>query len=640
MSRINPLITYGLGALLATNIAGEASAQYAERPDLVGSGSPAIDCSGRSIKNQRVRAIHSESPNLLGTTAYFFDVDPFLAYQLGRNINFREFRERDGVFSEQIAQFGGPMPDGTTAKITANNQVSCLGCHNIPYGNPGGSASFSKDSGRSRNSPHYFGAGIIEMLAIQVRTAILQQIDTNADGWINPAEAAAAGHVSVRPTANGQPIDYGDFSLSHGRTGSPELNNIFSVWYVDRQGRVVPGATAVDGRTTRGYNFGMIVWGWGQGRGRNALNPTNRAFVWDPFNAHGGLQANDPSTLIDPDGDGVSQPTLAGAIQFPVTHRAPDAGHTTHPIFGFSQDDPDQDGYLNEISEGDLDLAEWFMLNLPRPAFAGSQAQFDQGVNLLERVGCTDCHVPDWRIRQRDDHFAGDRRFIDLETRWNPVTERLEGKLVRLYDQTGPIYRRKFESFTAEGVFSDLRHHFMGAGFEELDFGGTLNNVWRTPPLWGVGSGFPWGHDGQSLTLEHVILRHDGEGAASRDAFRALPDNAKRQLIAFLDKLQLYDIESLPADIDGDGMISPQFVVRGSNTGMERFNAEWLFRNPVRIQGDLVNMDGITVRSFAARNRERAYGEHLRFRRDRDGDGWPDVWDAAPNQAGYKDGVH
>ena len=28
-----------------------------------------------------------------------------------------------------------------------------------------------------------------------------------------------------------------------------------------------------------------------------------------------------------------------------------------------------------------------------------------------------------------------------------------------------------------------------------------LDTIWRTPPLWGVGSGFPWGHDGASLTL-------------------------------------------------------------------------------------------------------------------------------------------
>ena len=74
--------------LLATSLA----AQYGERPSPVGSGSAAVDASGRSIKNPRVRAIHSRDPKQLGGTAYMFTYDPFLAYQLGRHLNLSEFR--------------------------------------------------------------------------------------------------------------------------------------------------------------------------------------------------------------------------------------------------------------------------------------------------------------------------------------------------------------------------------------------------------------------------------------------------------------------------------------------------------------------------------------------------------------------
>ena len=38
---------------------------------------------------------------------------------------------------------------------------------------PGGGVTFHKDSGFGRNTPHYFGAGIVEMLAIQLRTELL-----------------------------------------------------------------------------------------------------------------------------------------------------------------------------------------------------------------------------------------------------------------------------------------------------------------------------------------------------------------------------------------------------------------------------------------------------------------------------------
>ena len=43
-----------------------------------------------------------------------------------------------------------------------------------------------------------------------------------------------------------------------------------------------------------------------------------------------------------------------------------------------------------------------------------------------------------------------------------------------------------------------------------------------TTPLWGVGTTAPYGHDGRSINLAEVILRHGGEAQAARDAFAAL----------------------------------------------------------------------------------------------------------------------
>lgn len=621
-------------------LAAPAAAQYAERPALFGSGSPAVDVSGRSIKDPRVRAVHTNDPNLVGGTAWLFERDPFLAYQLGRNLNFLEFTPQMGVFDARISNLAGPMPDGTTAKITANNQVSCVGCHNLPQGNPGGGVNFSKDSGFGRNTPHYYGAGVVEMLAIQVRAEMLQQVDTNQNGWVEANEAQAApSQLLVATQSGGALLDYGNPRLTNGSTGKPQLNNIFRVWYLDQNGHVVPNATQVDGVTTHGYGFELVVWGWGQGRGRSALNPTNRAFLWDPWKTHGGLEAHDPSTRNDPDGDGVSAPTLAGAIQFPATHKAPDAGTLADPL-GFSRDDPDADGYLSEISEGDLDLGEWFMLNAPRPTFAGPRPEYRAGVGAMDAMGCTVCHVPDWTIRAADSVHPGDRRFFDLNVGWNGSTHKLEGKLVRLYDVVGGRHVRRFRSFQVRGLFSDLKQHDMGAGFQEVDFGGTVNTTWRTPPLWGVGSGFPWGHDGRSLTLEDAILRHDGEGAASKAAWLAATPSARAAVLTLLDKLRLYDIETVDVDVDGDGAIADHHFVAGMDTGRERFNAEWLFGVPVQIQGPVVNIDGVTITSYAAVNRDAAYGRLLPLRIDQDGDCWPDVWDHAPTTPGFKDGVN
>jgi len=61
---------------------------------------PDVDVSGRSVKNPRVRAVHSDDENDAGSSAYFIKRDPYLAYQLGRNLNLREFRTRRALVRE------------------------------------------------------------------------------------------------------------------------------------------------------------------------------------------------------------------------------------------------------------------------------------------------------------------------------------------------------------------------------------------------------------------------------------------------------------------------------------------------------------------------------------------------------------
>ena len=99
----------------------EVHGQYAERGSLVGSGAADVDASGRSIKNPRVRAIHTHDPELPGGTAYFFQYDPFLAYQLGRNLSFREFRERDGIFGSKVSNLGGPTPRPMSQTVSSKS---------------------------------------------------------------------------------------------------------------------------------------------------------------------------------------------------------------------------------------------------------------------------------------------------------------------------------------------------------------------------------------------------------------------------------------------------------------------------------------------------------------------------------------
>ena len=70
-------------------------------------------------------------------------------------------------------------------------------------------------------------------------------------------------------------------------------------------------------------------------------------------------------------------------------------------------------------------------------------------------------------------------------------------------------------------IFTDFKRHDLGPNFYERNWDGTMQTQFLTRPLWGVGSTGPYGHDGRSMTLNDVILRHGGEAQASRDKYAA-----------------------------------------------------------------------------------------------------------------------
>jgi hypothetical protein len=145
-----------------------------------------------------------------------------------------------------------------------------------------------------------------------------------------------------------------------------------------------------------------------------------------------------------------------------------------------------------------------------------------------------------------------------------------------------------------------------------------------------VGSTAPYGHDGASLTLDAVIRRHGGEAGTASGAYRRLRERGRDDLLAFLNSLVLFSTADLPTDIDHDGKIAAHFRVAGMDTGRERFNPEWLFNTPGRIEGPILAPDGGRIVSQALINLRAAYGCDLPWTRDRDGDGFPDLLGVTP----------
>ena len=83
-------------------------------------------------------------------------------------------------------------------------------------------------------------------------------------------------------------------------------------------------------------------------------------------------------------------------------------------------------------------------------------------------------------------------------------------------------------------LFADLKLHDMGSGLIE----GNGNTVFTTARLWGIADTAPYMHDGRSTTLTEAIQVHGGEGEDAADAFDALSDEEKADLLAFLNTLR------------------------------------------------------------------------------------------------------
>ena len=128
------------------------------------------------------------------------------------------------------------------------------------------------------------------------------------------------------------------------------------------------------------------------------------------------------------------------------------------------------------------------------------------GEALFETLGCAGCHTPTLRTGRSEIAVLNEVEF-------HPYT--------------------------------DLLLHDMGSALDDgYTEGRATTSEWRTPPLWGIGiqENFQGGsafylHDGRARTFTEAIELHGGEAQASRDAFGALLQESKDQLISFLRSL-------------------------------------------------------------------------------------------------------
>jgi hypothetical protein len=420
--------------------------------------------------------------------------------QRGRQLFQRAFTGNQGIGPRVNADSIGDITVNRAFGAGLTN--SCAACH----GRPRGAAGFGGDvvtRPDSRDAPHLFGAGLVEMIGDEM-TYKLRAIRDRAVQWSRWLKGPITLPLQSKGTRFGRITAWPD-----GRIDTSKVEG------VDEDLRVRPF--------------------FAQG-GAFAL----REFIVGAFKDEMGLEAVDTILCEATDLNDPVAVTSPGGMIFDASLDA-----IVRPAVCEPGIDGDGDNVVDEIDPAVVDYLEFYLLNYFKPALGRQTARAQQGRRLLRHIGCTGCHTPDLKIEQ-------DRRIANAETGYDEqkgIFNHLYATATTLFEVVDdgeelPKLSPKRGSFVVRGIYADFKRHDLGPAFHERDYDGSTVTEFMTEPLWGVGTTAPYGHDGRSMNLEEVILRHGGEAQESRNQFASLNDNDRRKIIEFLDTLMLFP----PAD--------------------------------------------------------------------------------------------
>jgi hypothetical protein len=463
------------------------------------------------------------------SSAYLIARDPFRAIRRGRQLFQRKFTRTEGA---------GPLTNDGVGDVSANPAIgadlgdSCAACH----GRPRGAAGFGGDVATrpdSRDGPHLFGLGLKEMLADEI-TSDLRARQAQAIAW-----SQSRGR-RVRVPLESKGINYGWITaLPNGTVDTSQVVG------VDPDLRVRP----------------FLAHG-----GKISI----REFVVGACNDEMGLQAVDPELAVAKQGGRYVTP--AGMVLDGQKDRL------EGPSVANATDDADHDGLVNEIPTSIVDYFEFYLLNYFKPATYEETPGTIRGRRVFERIDCVRCHVPDLTIDR-------DRRVADVDTQFDPEHGSFNGLFATAKplfktrdDHTGlpPLKTPKHDSFVVKNIFTDFKRHDLGANFHERNYDGTIQTMFMTTALWGVGTTAPYGHDGRSINLAEVILQHGGEAQREAAAFAGLSDEHRSALLEFLQSLIVFPPDDTASSLNPANRSDPNYP----QSGHESIKLAALFNNP------------------------------------------------------------
>ena len=441
-----------------------------------------------------------------GSSIYIIERDPFRSVRRGRQLFQRKFTHVQGQGPNEGDGVGDLNTDGA---IGAGLSDSCALCHGRPKGSAGvgGNVATRPDS---RDAPHLFGLGLREMLADEITTDL-----RNTRELAIVMARKGGGSVTLPLTSKG--INYG--WITANASGRVDYSRVEGV---DPDLRVKPF-----------FAEGSTI--------------SIREFVVGALHKELGLEVNDLDLAKASKGGRVVTPSgmvLDGRVD-KISPPPP----------------PDAESGQYELDPAVVDHLEFYLLNYFKPGLGKQDSTTQHGRVVFNQIGCNSCHRSDLQINQ-------DRRVADVQTVYDSVNGNFNTlyatakPLIKvLYDGSGhpPLKLPQGNSFLVENIYTDFKRHDLGPNFYERNYDGTTQKQFMTRALWGIGTKSSLGHDGRSISLDDVILRHGGEAQASREAYAKLPARDSDALQKFLKSLILFPPDDTASNLDPGNRSTPGF---------------------------------------------------------------------------------
>ncbi|HSY21973.1 MAG TPA: di-heme oxidoredictase family protein [Polyangiaceae bacterium] len=435
---------------------------------------------------------------------------------------------------------GAPISDPTSPlifprnfnKLSTPDGNACSGCHNAPFGLPGGGGDFT--------------TGVF-VLGQRFDFMTFDQTDLMP----TRGDRDELGRPTIVQT-------FADFRATPGLVGSGFIEMLSRQMTADLQAirdAIAPGHSAA--LSAKGVTFGTLTH--------------NADSTWD-------VSAVEGLPLLSLVTTGTTPPTLAirpfhaSGDVVSLREFSNNAFNHHHGIqseerFGLNVD-ADGDGFVNELTRADVTSVAIFQATravpgrvIPRNrvlqrAVAVGETQFD-------KIGCNSCHI--------DSLPLDDGGWIFVEPNpFNPLTNLQAGTVPNLsVDLTNPSLPSPrlavHNGVVNVAAYTDLKRHDITDGTTDnadpleqtappgspAFFAG--EHKFLTKKLWGAANEPPFFHHGKFVTLRQAVLAHAGEAAQSTAAFNALSAYQQSCVIEFLKSLQVLPPNTSSLVIDEAG---------------------------------------------------------------------------------------